>query len=143
MIERQLGSFSLAFLGVAVVLFIFMFSVTPIVCGFGPSSFVLTPFARTASIIRESERDLAIFVRPDRQIFVSSVMIPLPSLASELSRLAAIAPDRHVLITADGTVPFGVVQQVLRASREAGFRNLTLVTFRGNRLQAFRLGAAV
>jgi biopolymer transport protein ExbD len=143
MIERHLSTFSFVFLGVAVTLFLFAFAATPIVCGLGPASLIHLPFSRTASVIPESERDLAIFVNANQHVFVSSAIVPLTNLAPELSRLSAIAANRHVVITVDGSVPFGVVQQVLRASCQAGFRKFTLVTFRGNRLQAFRLRAAV
>jgi len=139
LIERQLGIFSIAFAGVAIILFLFIFAVTPTICDLGPMSFIRMPFAQSASVIHESETDLTIYIRPDQSLFVGKLKVPFSDLSAELARIARIYPDRHVLIAADGSVPFAAVQQVLRASRDSGFTRITFVTFRGNQLQASTL----
>lgn len=61
MIERSLSAFSVAFFGVALTLFLAVFTPTPIVCGLQPG--VDLPWSRTAAVLRGSETDLDIFVR--------------------------------------------------------------------------------
>lgn len=142
MIDRYLNLFSLAFLGVVLVVFAFMFAGTPLVCGLGPSADL--PWATSATLLIESEGDLQIHVTRDRFIYVGSMLVPPRILRRELAGIAArTGVDRHVLIRADGSVPFSVVQGVLAASRDAGFRELSLVTFRGTRIEAWQRGGTV
>jgi biopolymer transport protein ExbD len=56
---------------------------------------------------------------------------------------ARLHTDRHVLVRADGSVPFALVQDLLTASRDAGYTEVSLVTFRGTRLEAWEKGGAV
>jgi biopolymer transport protein ExbD len=135
--ERYLNLFSLAFLGVVFTLFLTVFSVTPIVCGLGPN--VDLPWARTSVHLAEAETDLTISVRADGRLFVGSNLVPLRLLDAELASIAHRSGiDRHVLVRADAALKFGVVKDILAASSRAGFRRMSLVTFRGPALEAFQ-----
>ncbi len=140
--ERYLNLFSLAFLGVLFTLFLTVFSVTPIICGLGPN--VDLPWARTSVHLAEAETDLTISVRADGHVFVGPNFVPLPLLDAELASIAdRSGTDRHVLVRADGALKFGVVKDILAASSRAGFRRMSLVTFRGTALEAFQRGGVV
>jgi len=69
--------------------------------------------------------------------------VPERLLHRHLAEIADCRGDRRVLIHADGTVPFSLVQEILAASRDAGFAELSLVTFRGTRFEAWKKGGAV
>lgn len=109
--------------------------------GWGSSPDV--PWAKSAALLTGSERDLEIRLTRDRRILVGSMIVPERTLRHELARIAAGGVDRHVLIHADGTLPFSLVQTVLAASRDAGFTELSLVTFRGTLFEAWQKGGAV
>ena len=140
--ERYLNLFSLAFLGVVFTLFLTVFSVTPIICNFGSN--VVVPWASTSTLLPETTTDLAITVRADGDVFVGPNLIPRRLLEVELASIAQRSgTDRHVLIRADRALKFGVVNDILAASSRAGFRRMSLVTFRGTALEAFERGGAV
>ena len=142
MIDRYLNLFSLGFLGVLLSLFLVLFMATPMVCGLGPAADV--PWAASATVLVETERDLVIHVKKDGQVFVGSRWVPQSLLRRELGELATqTGTDRHVLVRADGAVPFAIVQDILAASRAAGYTEFSLVTFRGTRLEAWQKGGAV
>jgi len=136
MIERYLNLYSLALLGVVLTLFVCLFASTPIVCGLGPN--VRLPWAANASELAGSEDDLQIFVKKDRAIFIGPIAVPAKQLGSELAYIVSkTGTQRNVVISADSSVPFSLVQNVLAASRDAGFNQLSLVTFRGPRIEAW------
>jgi biopolymer transport protein ExbD len=140
--ERYLNLFSLAFLGVVFTLFLTVFSVTPIVCDLGAR--VNVPWASTSTRLPEADTDLTITVRADGHVFVGPNVVPQRFLDAELASIARRSgTDRHVLIRAHGALKFGAVQDVLAASSRAGFRRMSLVTFRGTALEAFERGGAV
>lgn len=140
--DRYLQLFSLAFLGVAFTLFLTVFSTTPIVCGVGPN--IEVPWANTASQLVESETDLTISIRADGSVFVGPNLVPRRLLRAELVAIAQHSSvSRHVLVRADGKLPYGSVEDVLAASTRAGFRRISLVTFRGIALEAFQKGGVV
>ena len=140
--ERYLNLFSLAFLGVVFTLFLTVFSVTPIVCGLGPN--VDVPWASSSTHLPEAETDLIISVRADGHVFVGPNLVPPRLLPAELASIAErFGTDRHILVHADGALKFGVVKDVLAASSRAGFRRMSLVTFRGTALEAFERGGGV
>jgi biopolymer transport protein ExbD len=141
MIERNLGVFSLAMLGVVLTVFAFAFAGTPIVCGSGPN--VSVPWARTGSVVRETESDLYIYVLKDQRIYVGPTLVPKAHLQDELRRLASCCGERTVLLHADAALAYGDIKDVLHASRDAGFSRISLVTFRGTLLEAWHRGGAV
>lgn len=141
MVERNLNVFSVALLGVVFTLFLTIFAATPIVCGLGPD--VHLPWATTGTVVAGSESDLDIHVKRDRQIYVGNAPVPQGRLRAELEKISAYSSERHVLISADGAVPYATVEAVLVATRDAGFHRTSLVTFRGTRLEAWHRGGAV
>lgn len=112
-----------------------MFVATPIVCGAGP--YVDRPFARTAHRLAGSEADLDVSIKSDRSVYVGTNVVLLRDLRMTL----ADESDRPLFLSADRTVPFALVQEVLRATRDAGFTKVALVTFEGTVLEAYNLGA--
>jgi biopolymer transport protein ExbD len=135
--------FSLAFLGVAFTLFITVFSVTPIVCGLGPN--IDLPWANTSERLTEVESNLTITVGAKGEVvFVGANLVPRRVLPAELAAVARHSSvARHVLVRADGKLPYGIVQDVLVAASRAGFTRISLVTFRGPALEALQKGGAV
>ena len=141
MIDRNLNLFSLAFLAVVLALFVIMFAGIPI-CTYGmPHANV--PWAGSATVLAESERDLDIYVTRDRRVVIGVMFVAQRDLGRELAVLAARGGDRHVLVHADGSVPFALVEDVLAASRDAGYAEVSLVTFKGTRMEAWDKGGAV
>jgi biopolymer transport protein ExbD len=132
--ERHLNLFSLAFLGVALGVFVLTFAGAPIVCGVSP--FVQLPWSSTAERLVSSDVELHVFVKKDRSVFVGRAILPIRSLRDELTTIHEQTGERIVVVEADASVPFGLIADVLRASRDAGFGNASLMTFRGNALEA-------
>jgi biopolymer transport protein ExbD len=142
MINRYQNLFSLTFLGVVLAVFVIMFASTPIVCGWGPR--VNVPWATTSAVVAGSEGDLSIYVTKDHHIFVGTMLVPREALRSELHQIAERTNrERHILISADSSVSFAAVRDVLAASRDAGFDKMSLITFRGTRWDAWHRGGAV
>jgi biopolymer transport protein TolR len=139
-IEQSLGVFSYAFFGVTMVLIIILTATTPMACGV----YVHLPWASTAAIVDEDQRDLLIWIKRDRSVFVGMNYVAPDAIESTLLQSAqATGKDRHILIRADGAVPYSSVEQVLRATRTAGFNRVSLVTFRGTLFNAWQRGGAV
>ena len=143
MIERNLNLFSIAFLGVVLTVFVITFAGTPIVCTLGSGVQPDVPWASSATVLTESLHDLEIRVTADHRILVGPNFVPEGKLRQQLAAIASRGVDRQVLIHADRHVPFSRVQDVLAASRDAGFREVSLVTFRGPRIDALQKGGAV
>ena len=143
MIDRNLNLFSVAFLGVVLTVFVLTFAGTPMGCGLGWGMQPEVPWAGSATLLTDSGRDLEIRLTRNGQILVGPNIVPERVLRDRLAEIAARGVDRHVLIHADGSVPFSSVQTVLAASRDAGFRELSLVTFRGTLLEAWQRGGDV
>jgi biopolymer transport protein ExbD len=141
MIERSLNIYGVALFGVVVTLFLALFPPQPIICNFRPS--VHLPWATTATPIEGLDTDLEITVRSDRRIYVGVNLVPAAQLESELRRLASYGPGRQILVSADGDVSYAAVEHVLVAARAADFERLSLMTFRGTRLEAWERGADV
>jgi biopolymer transport protein ExbD len=141
MIERYLNLFSVAFLAVVLVVFVVLFAGTPL-CSLG-TVHANVPWAGSATLLAGSERDLDIHVTRDRQFVIGHMFVPQRDLRRQLAAIAHRTGDRHVLVHADGSVPFALVQDVLAASRDAGYTEVSLVTFRGTRIDAWEKGGAV
>ncbi len=137
MIERGLGAFSLAMFGVVTTLFLCVFGGTPMSCGYRAS--VQLPWASTAKLLPSSEADLEIFIKRDASIYVGPNVVPSAMLSGTVTDIASRSP-RRVRVMADGSVPYGVVQDVMRASRAAGFGEVSLVTYHGIAAEAWRKG---
>jgi biopolymer transport protein ExbD len=136
MIERYLNIYSLALLGVALTLFVCVYAPAPMVCGLRPN--IRLPWAANAPELAGSPDDLQIFVKKDRAVFIGPIIVPAKQLGSELASIASkTGTQRNVVISADSSVPFSLVQNVLAASRDAGFNQLFLVTYRGPRIEAW------
>jgi biopolymer transport protein ExbD len=136
MIERNLNAFGMAMLGVVMALTLAMFPPAPIACDYRPR--VRLPWATTATPVAGTETDLEIVILTDRRIYVGQSLVPADQLKSELGRLASYGPDRQVMVRADGAVSYAAVEDVLAAARDAGFERLSLLTFRGPRVDAWR-----
>jgi biopolymer transport protein ExbD len=140
--ERCLNIFTLALLGVVFTLFLAVFPPTGIVCEFGPRPNV--PWSSASVELSSTETDLEIRVTSDRRIFVGPNIVPAKALQSELATLGRrTSTNRNVLISADRTVPYSAVQDVLAAAHGSGFENLALVTFRGTRLDVMQKGGGI
>lgn len=141
MIERSLQIYGVALFGVVVTLFLACVPPQPIVCGYVPR--VSLPWATTATRVHGADTDLQITVRKNGEIFVGQQRVPAAHLAAELRTLADRGTDRQLLVSADGTVSYGAVEQVLAAARDAGFQRLALMTFRGTAVEAWERGGTV
>jgi len=140
--ERYLNLFSLALLGVVFTMFLAVFPPAPIVCDFGPRPNI--PWSPASVVLSPAETDLEISVTSDRRIFIGPNIVPPHALRSELMTLARrTSTDRNVLVSADRSVPYSVVQDVLAAANASGFQRLALVTFRGSRLEALQKGGVI
>jgi biopolymer transport protein ExbD len=142
MIDRNLNLFSIGFLGVALTVFVFMFAGIPMSCEMGYARLDV-PWASSATVLTESTRDLEIRLTADHRILIGPNIVPGRILREQLAGIAARGVDRQVHIHADRKVPFSWVQEILVASRDAGFTEVSLVTFRGTRIDALQKGGAV
>ena len=143
MIDRYLNLFSMSFLGVVLAVLVISVAGTPMGCDLGWGVRPEVPWAGSAALLTGSGRDLEIRLTKDGWILVGPMIVPERALRHQLAEIAARGVDRHVLIHADGSVPFSSVQTVLAASRDAGFTELSLVTFRGTRFEAWQRGGDV
>lgn len=139
--ERYLNLFSLSFLGVVFTLFL-VFPPAGTVCDFAPRPNV--PWSSASVELSSAETDLEIRITSDRRIFMGPNIVPAKALRGELMTLARCkSTDRNVLISADRSVPYSAVQDVLSAAHASGFQNLALVTFRGTRLDVMQKGGVI
>jgi biopolymer transport protein ExbD len=143
MIDRYLNLFSMSFLGVVLAVFVITLAGTPMGCELGWRMRPEVPWAGSAALLVDSGRDLEIRLTKDGQILVGPMIVPERVLRQQLAEIAKRGVDRDVLIHADGSVPFSLVQTVLAASRDAGFKEVSLVTFRGTLFEAWRKGGDV
>jgi hypothetical protein len=141
-LDRYLNLFSISFLGVVLAVFVTTWAGIPMGCEFGGMR-PAVPWAGSAALLIDSGFDLEIRLTKDGRIVVGPMIVPERVLRQQLAEIAARGVDRQVLIHADGSVPFSLVQTVLAASRDAGFTELSLVTFRGTRFEAWQRGGDV
>lgn len=135
-IESHLGAFTMAFFGVAMTIFLAIVGPTPMCCSFDGN--LRRPWAATSTFIAGTEKDLEIRIRRDGDIFVGPNFVRRSQLRSALQEIAARNPQRSVQIHADGAVRYGAIEDVLVAARSAGFAELSLMTFRGTRFEAWQ-----
>lgn len=137
-IERSLGAFSLAMFGVAVTLFLCMFAGMPASYGYRIS--VQVPWSNTAKLLPSSEGDLEISIKRDASLYVGPNVVRHSMLSATLADLVASRGKRRVVVTADGSVRYGVVEDVMRASCTAGVGEVSLVTYFGIAGEAWAKG---
>jgi biopolymer transport protein TolR len=82
---------------------------------------------KAASKAMETKGTITITIRKDASIFVADKMIPLTSLADELSKGLAEG-KKGVFIRADEGVPYGAVVRVLDVTRKTGIQDIGLIT---------------
>lgn len=70
-------------------------------------------------------------VRSGGDVLLNGETIGIERLSGELSGRIARDPETRVEIRADRDAPFGVVRPVLNAARDAGIREVDMVTERG------------
>lgn len=134
MIERNLNVFSMALLVAMLVVLLCVSMGMPMGCGRIPVS---RPFAAEAVVLRGSERDLEITIKADQSVYLGMNAVRVRDLRPALAERA----DRPLFISADRRVPFGLVQDVLGATRDAGITDVSLVTFEGMAIDAYQRGA--
>ena len=117
-----------ALLAPVFVVFLIFFVGTPIVCG---GKAVDLPYLPSASQIPDTDNDLAVSVQRDGMIFLDARWYPAPAFSEKLLEIRQWAPNRHILLRADRSLPFGQVRSVLLALRAAGFTKVALITFDG------------
>jgi biopolymer transport protein ExbD len=140
--ERHLNLFSLALLGVVFTLFLAVFPPTGIVCDFVPRPKI--PWSSASVVLPSTETDLEIRITSDKRIFLGPNIVRANEVRSELIALAQrTSPSRNVIISADGSVPYSLVQDVLAGANAAGFQRLALVTFRGTQLDALQKSGVI
>lgn len=129
MIDRNLNLFSIAFLGIVLTLLLVTIAGTPMGRETGrvrPD----VPWTRSPTVLAESSHDIEIRLTADHRILVGPNIVPEGNLRQQLAAIAARGLDRQVLIHADRSLPFSRVQEVLAASRDAGFAEVSLVAKR-------------
>ena len=89
---------------------------------------VALPESRTAANHPEQSGQLSIIVNDDGTLFVGSVAIRREQLQSELRGLFERRPEAEVIVRADRRVRYGAVLEVLGQCREAGFREVGIMT---------------
>jgi biopolymer transport protein ExbD len=138
--ERHFNAFTLAFLGVVLALFVLIFATVPYCTYDGPS--VKLPFARTAKFLMSSDRDLRIRLTRNGAMLVGAHLLRESELQTELDEIFRRTPDRRIILQADGSLKFASIQHAISSARQAGFREIYLITFRGTALQALSRGRA-
>ena len=108
---------------VCLVLLIIFMVVTPLI-----KSPVALPESRTATNHPEQSGQLSIIVNDDGTLFVGSVAIRREQLQSELRGLFERRPEAEVIVRADRRVRYGAVLEVLGQCRDAGFRDVGIIT---------------
>lgn len=81
-----------------------------------------------AKPIPQKKEPVIITVRADGAVILGKAPVDLESLKTTLARMKEKGQAEQVLLRADKEVPYGVVAEVIGATREAGIEDLGLVT---------------
>jgi biopolymer transport protein ExbD len=114
---------------VCLVLLIIFMVVTPLI-----NSPVALPESRTATVHPEDSGQLSIIVNQDGTLFVGPVAIRREQLQSELRGVFERRPGAEVIVRADRQVRYGVVLDVLTQCREAGFKDVGILTVKARQV---------
>lgn len=113
------------FVDVCLVLLIIFMVVTPLLSE-GVS--VNLPVTLNPEPVEEPEGQLKIAVRSDGSVYVGDTVVRQDQIKSEMQKVYDDDPGRSIAVKGDREVSYGAVLEVLKASRDAGFQNLGLVS---------------
>jgi len=113
------------FVDVMLVLLIIFMVVTPMLQRGVP---VVLPETTEPEKTPDTEKQLQISVKDDGLVFIGSNARRMEELASELEDIYERTPDREIAVKGDKRVKYGIVLEVLRACRDAGFENVGLIS---------------
>ena len=122
-------TFVITLLGVVLVVFIWVWAVTPIFAHgvWPPINLVETNGGRKAP---ETERDVCVTVRADGVAFVDE---RAASQATVENALRAANAEAQILVRVDRAAPFGAVRDVVIAAQRAGRQQLIFLARRHDR----------
>jgi biopolymer transport protein ExbD len=110
---------------VALVLVIILLVTAPIITSLDMD--IRLPEAHTRA--PEEERNVSVVIEPEGAFKVDKQVVPPSRLVATLrSRLGQAGDDERVVVCADVGVPYGKVEQVLEAARQAGAKRLAIAT---------------
>ncbi len=92
---------------------------------------VILPFSAQAPFVPFADNDLSISLQSDGMIFIDAKWYPAPEFHQKMLAFGERAASKHIVLRADRALPFGSVRSILLTLREAGFKNVTLLTFEG------------
>ncbi len=95
-------------------------------CRFTPA--VALPLTSAPAVFHESQSDLVISIRADDTLYVFNRWYPEHEFVSKARELGASDPHKRIVLNVDQAARFGQVRFVLARLRQAGFRNLLLLT---------------
>lgn len=78
--------------------------------------------------LKQSEELLVLSVTKSGEVYLDEFKVPIEGLAGKIRSIKARKPQTRVYLRADRGVPYGVVVQVLAQTREAGIKDLGMVT---------------
>ncbi len=113
------------FVDVCLVLLIIFMVVTPMLQRGVP---VVLPQTTEPEKTPDTEKQLQISVKDDGLVFIGPNARRMEELTGELEDIFEVSPDREIAVKGDKRAKYGVVLEVLRACRDAGFENVGLIS---------------
>lgn len=130
-LAQPLSLFAVASVVVVFLLLLIQVVVTPSSRRAGPER----PFSSTARPVTESETDLTVYVLADGRLLLGRQFTPEHELAARLQELNARTPGRQLVLEADRAASYAKIEVVFRAARDAGFRDVRIMTGDKDRLE--------
>ena len=122
--SQSLNIFTIGALGTVLVLLITFIVITPSHRDSQPSR----PFIRTAINRPATEQDLKVTVLANGRILVGREYVADDTLGGVLTRINYATPNRPFVLEADQSADYSRIDVVLRAARDAGFREVLFAT---------------
>jgi biopolymer transport protein TolR len=82
----------------------------------------------TSQPLRSKEEPLVLTVKKDGKYYLGSREVPAEQLRSKLESIFEGRDSKELFLRADKLAPYGVVVKALAAAREAGAKQLGMVT---------------
>jgi biopolymer transport protein TolR len=81
-----------------------------------------------SSALKQSDEVLVLTVTKDGKLYLDEFAVEVDGLAAKIKNIVERKPDTKIYLRADKDVPYGSIVRIMAQTREAGIKDLGMVT---------------
>jgi biopolymer transport protein TolR len=78
--------------------------------------------------LKQSDEVLVLTVTKDNKLYLDEFAVEVDGLAAKIKNIVERKPETKIYLRADKDVPYGVIVRIMAQTREAGIKDLGMVT---------------